>query len=239
MDNSYKELTEESVIVKFKIKSDDPELSKASVLAWTTTPWTLPGNVALAVNPDIDYVKILIGEEKYILAESRLSIIKEPYKILEKTEGNALVGLSYKPLFNFYDNKDLKNRENGFKVCDASFVTTEDGTGIVHIAPAFGEDDMNLGKEKKLPFIQHVGMDGLFKPEVKGFAGEKVKPTEDPQRADVQIIKHLAKEGTLYAKEKFTHSYPHCWRCHTPLLNYATSSWFVEVTKIKNSINLL
>ncbi len=228
----YKDITDISVTAKFELL-DEP---KTFFLAWTTTPWTLPGNVALAVNPDIDYVKILIGEEKFILAESRLSVIKEHYKIIEKTEGKALVGISYKPLFNFYDNKDLKNRENGFKVYDASFVTTEDGTGIVHIAPAFGEDDMNLGKDKKLPFIQHVGTDGIFKKEVKGFAGEKVKPIEDPQRADIQIIKHLAKEGTLYAKEKFIHPYPHCYRCNTPLLNYATSSWFVEVTKIKDKL---
>ncbi len=243
----YKDITDISITAKFELLDDPIRTDAASAtsngagpktffLAWTTTPWTLPGNVALAVNPDIDYVKILIGEEKFILAESRLLTIKEPYKIVEKTAGKALVGLSYKPLFNFYDNSELKNRENGFKVYDASFVTTEDGTGIVHIAPAFGEDDMNLGKEKKLPFIQHVGMDGLFKAEVKGFAGEKVKPIEDPQRADIQIIKHLAKEGTLYAKEKFIHPYPHCYRCNTPLLNYATSSWFVEVTKIKDKL---
>ena len=200
----YKDITDISVTVKFELLDDPIRTDAASAtsngagpktffLAWTTTPWTLPGNVALAVNPDIDYVKILIGEEKFILAKSRLSVIKEPYKIVEKTEGKALVGISYKPLFNYYSDAGqmLKNSENGWKVYDASFVTTEDGTGIVHIAPAFGEDDMNLGKEKKLPFIQHVGMDGLFKTEVKGFAGEKVKPIEDPQRADIQIIKHL------------------------------------------------
>ncbi len=228
----YKDITDISVIAKFEMV-DEP---KTFFLAWTTTPWTLPGNVALAINPDIDYVKIKLGNEKFILAESRLDVIKEEYEILEKIKGSALVGTSYKPLFNYYDNNELKNRENGFKVYDASFVTTEDGTGIVHIAPAFGEDDMNLGKEKKLPFIQHVGTDGSFKKEVTDFAGEKVKPKDDHQKADIEVIKFLAGKGTLYAKEKFTHSYPHCYRCDTPLLNYATSSWFVEVTKFRDQL---
>ncbi len=228
----YKDITDISVTAKFELVEEPGTF----FLAWTTTPWTLPGNVALAVNPEINYVKIKIGDVKYILAESRLSVIKEPYEILEKTEGNALVGMSYKPLFDYYNNSDLKNIENGFKVYGASFVTTEDGTGIVHIAPAFGEDDMNLGKEKKLPFIQHVGPDGIFKKEVKDFAGVKVKPIENPQLADIEVIKFLAGKGTLYAKEKFIHSYPHCYRCYTPLLNYATSSWFVEVTKFRDRL---
>ncbi|MFA5651788.1 MAG: class I tRNA ligase family protein [Candidatus Paceibacterota bacterium] len=228
----YKDITDISVTVKFELV-DEPG---TYFLAWTTTPWTLPGNVALAVNPDIDYVKIKVGNIKLILAELRLSVIKEPYDIVEKVEGNALVGLSYKPIFDYYNNDDLKNKENGFKVYDAAFVTTEDGTGIVHIAPAFGEDDMNLGKEKKLPFIQHVTVDGRFKTEVEDFAGQKVKPIENSQLADIEIIKYLAGKGTLYAKEKFIHSYPHCYRCDTPLLNYAASSWFVEVTKFKDKL---
>ncbi|MFH1455059.1 MAG: class I tRNA ligase family protein [bacterium] len=228
----YKDITDISVIAKFELVKE----SGTFLLAWTTTPWTLPGNVALAINPEIDYVKIKIGDEKFILAESRLSVIKDQYEIIEKIKGVSLIGISYKPVFNYYDNEELKNKENGFKVYDASFVTTEDGTGIVHIAPAFGEDDMTLGREKNLPFIQHVGFDGAFKKEVKDFAGQKVKPIENPQLADIEIIKFLAGKGTLYAKEKFTHSYPHCYRCHTPLLNYATSSWFVEVTKIKDKL---
>lgn len=228
----YKDITDISVIAKFELMEEPGTF----FLAWTTTPWTLPGNVALAVNPEIDYVKIKIADEKFILAESRLSVIKEEYEILEKIKGSALVGTSYKPLFSYYDNDELKNRENGFKVYDASFVTTEDGTGIVHIAPAFGEDDMNLGKEKKLPFIQHVGTDGSFKKEVTDFAGEKVKPKDDHQKADIEVIKFLAGKNSLYTKEKFVHSYPHCYRCDTPLLNYATSSWFVEVTKFRDEL---
>ena len=228
----YKDITDISVTAKFELVEEP----RTYFLAWTTTPWTLPGNVALAVNPDIDYVKIKIGEDKFILAESRLSVIKDKYVILEKMEGNALVGMSYKPVFDYYNNANLKNSENGSKVYGAYFVTTEDGTGIVHIAPAFGEDDLKLGNEKKLPFIQHVGTDGRFKTEVKDFAGQKVKPIENPQLADIEIIKYLAGKGTLYAKEKFIHPYPHCYRCDTPLLNYAASSWFVEVTKFKDKL---
>ncbi len=144
--------------------------------------------------------------------------------------------MEYKPLFGYYNNDELKNRENGFKVYGAEFVTTEDGTGIVHIAPSFGEDDMNLGKENKLPFIQHVGTDGRFKKDVTDFAGKFVKPKDNHQEADIEIIKYLAGKGTLFAKEKFIHSYPHCYRCDTPLLNYATSSWFVEVTKFRDKL---
>lgn len=240
VSQGYKDITDISVTAKFELLDEplSPEKAgqaKTFFLAWTTTPWTLPGNVALAINPDIEYVKIKMGAENYILAESRLGIIKEPYEILEKIRGKKLVGKTYKPLFDYYNNDKLKNIEKGFKVYPADFVTTEDGTGIVHIAPAFGEDDMNLGKENKLPFIQHVGIDGTFKHEVKDFSGQ-VKPKGDVQKADIEIIKYLAKSGTIFSKEKFTHSYPHCYRCDTPLINYASSSWFVEVTKIKEDL---
>ena len=115
-------------------------------------------------------------------------------------------------------------------------MTTTDGTGIVHIAPAFGKDDMDLGKEENLPFIQHVNIDGTFKKEVTDFASQKVKPKEAQQKADVEVLKFLTKAGTLFEKEKYTHSYPHCWRCETPLLNYATTSWFVKVSEIKDKM---
>ncbi len=232
VSQGYKDITDISVTAKFELESEPGTF----FLAWTTTPWTLPGNVALAINPNIEYVKIKLGNDKFILAESRLITIKDKYEILEKIKGKKLIGKSYKPLFDYYNNSELKNRENSFKVYGADFVTTEDGTGIVHIAPAFGEDDMNLGKEFKLPFIQHVGTDGKFKKEAKDFAGKFVKPKENPQEADIEVLKYLAGKGTLFAKEKFTHSYPHCYRCDTPLLNYATSSWFVEVTKIKDKL---
>jgi len=234
VNQGYKDITDISVTVKFAVVGEP----STYFLAWTTTPWTLPGNVALAVGPDVDYVKIKVmaSGENYILAKSRLGIIKDNYAVMEEFRGEKIIGKSYRPVFDYYNNKETKNIGNGFKVYGAAFVTTEDGTGIVHIAPAFGEDDMNLGKEKDLPFIQHVGTNGKFKSEVKDFIGKDVKPKDDHQSADILIIKYLAGKGILFAKEKIIHSYPHCWRCDTPLLNYASSSWFVEVTKFKDKL---
>ncbi|MBX4198144.1 isoleucine--tRNA ligase [Candidatus Parcubacteria bacterium] len=236
----YKDITDISVYVKFELV-DEPG---TSILVWTTTPWTLPGNVALAINPDTTYVKIEIKGEKYILAKERLAVIKEEFTELEEFPGTILVGMSYKPVFEYYQKAEPTNKENGWKIYAADFVTTTDGTGVVHIAPAFGEDDYQLSLKKKLPFIQHVGIDGRFKKEVTDFAGEHVKPKDDPstssgqghQKTDIEIIKYLAKQGTLFAKEKIVHSYPHCWRCDTPLLNFATSSWFVKVTELKDKL---
>ncbi len=239
VSQGYKDITDISVFVKFELR-DEP---RTFVLAWTTTPWTLPGNVALAINPGIKYVKVEINNEKLILAQSRLSTIKTEYKLLEEFEGKTLIGKSYKPVFPYYLNDTkLKNRENGWKIYGADFVTTEDGTGVVHIAPAFGADDYDLSLKYNLPFVQHVTTSGVFKPEVTDFAGQHVKPKDFPeekdahQKADIEIIKYLAKNGTLFAKEKLIHSYPHCWRCDTPLLNYASSSWFVKVTDIRDKL---
>ena len=240
VNQGYKDITDISVTVKFAVTGE----ANTFFLAWTTTPWTLPGNVALAVGSEVDYVKIKVmpSGENYILAKSRLSVIKDNYAVVEEFKGEKIIGKSYRPVFDYYNNKETKNLENGFKVYGATFVTTEDGTGIVHIAPAFGEDDLNLGKEKNLPFIQHVGTNGKFKPEAKDFAGLDVKPKDDKelgqdhQSSDILVIKYLAGKGTLFAKEKLIHSYPHCWRCDTPLLNYASSSWFVEVTKFRDKL---
>src|SRR3989339_548073 len=240
VNQGYKDITDISVTVKLAVTGQ----ANTYFLAWTTTPWTLPGNVALAVGSMIDYVKIKVMStgENYILAKSRLSVIKDDYAVVEEFKGEKIIGQPYKPLFDYYlpvqtgNNKETKNIENGFKVYGADFVTTEDGTGIVHIAPAFGEDDLRLGQENNLPFIQHVGTNGLFKKEVKDFVGVAVKPKEDYQSADILIIKYLAGKGTLFAKEKIIHSYPHCWRCETPLLNYAASSWFVAVTKFRHKL---
>lgn len=228
----YKTIKDLSAIAKFELV-DEPG---TYILAWTTTPWTLIGNVALAVGKDIDYVRIKTEKEIYILAKSKLAdVMKEnKYEILEEFKGEKLIGKKYKPLFDYYyADENLKDKENGWKIYDADFVTTEEGTGVVHIAPAFGEDDMELGKKFNLPFIQHLGMDGIIKPEAKDFAGMSVKPIDDHQKTDVEIIKYLAGKNLLFSKEKYEHSYPHCWRCDTPLINYATSSWFVKVTGIK------
>ncbi|MEI6288227.1 MAG: class I tRNA ligase family protein, partial [bacterium] len=148
-------------------------------------------------------------------------------------KGSELVGKKYKPLFPYYLDKEMSNKENLYTIVSADFVTTSDGTGVVHIAPAYGEEDMQLGKEKNLAFIQNVTLSGNFKEEVTDFVGLNVKPADDTQKTDVEIIKYLADKNLLFAKEKYEHSYPHCWRCETPLINYATSSWFVKVTNIK------
>jgi isoleucyl-tRNA synthetase len=233
VNQGYKDITDISVYVKFPVVGEE----NTYFLAWTTTPWTLPGNVALAINKNTVYVKAKKDGLFFILAKDLTEkVLKENFEIMEEFDGKKLLKKEYTPLFSYYDNTELENKNNAFKVYHGDFVTTEDGTGIVHIAPAFGEDDMNLGKTENLPFVQHVNIDGSFKKEVIDFAGTKVKPKDDPQKADVEVLKFLAEAGTLFEKEKITHSYPHCWRCDTPLLNYATTSWFVKVTEIKDKM---
>ncbi len=237
VSQGYQDVKDLSVIAKFELV-DQP---KTFILAWTTTPWTLPGNVALAVGEDIGYLQVKIEDSIYILAKATSEDIlaDKKYKVIRELKGKDLVGKKYQPLFPYYNNDKTENITNGFKVYHADFVTIEDGTGVVHIAPAFGEDDMELGKKYNLPFIQHVGMNGRFKDEVVDFKGLEVKPKQDTQQTDVAIIKYLASHDLLFAKQKYEHSYPHCWRCDTPLLNYSTSSWFVNVLKIKEeAINL-
>lgn len=263
VSEGYRDIKDLSVYVKFKLEPGQkignfPVTDNTYILAWTTTPWTLIGNVALAVGEKIEYEivdRTKDGiQEFYILAKSiyenkEIPLHKEFFPVtsgldnftsvcaIEHCKGSDLVGKSYKPLFDYYSSdKSLKNHDNGWKIYAGDFVTTTDGTGVVHIAPAFGEDDMNLGKANNLPFVQHVGMDGVFKPEVKDFRLLHVKPLDDHTSTDVEIIKYLAKNGLLFSKAKYEHSYPHCWRCDTPLINYATSSWFVGVTKIKDQL---
>jgi isoleucyl-tRNA synthetase len=243
---NYKEISDISAYVKFELVDEGGKGTGEFLLAWTTTPWTLPGNVALAVNPKMTYVQALVesekGKESVLLAKDRLQVLKNPHTVQKEFSGTELLGKKYRPLFPYYQKADIKNKENFYKVVGAHFVTTTDGTGIVHIAPGFGEDDYNLSLTEKLPFIQPVGMDGRYTKEVTDFAGEQVKPiptSNDPkahQKTDVEIIKYLDKKGLLFAKEQFKHSYPHCWRCDTPLLNYAASSWFVQVTALKEKL---
>jgi len=237
----YKDITDISVYVKFEL-IDEPG---TNLLVWTTTPWTLPGNAALAVNEKVTYCKIKLENNFYILAKDKIvEVLKDKeFEIVEEFLGRELVGKKYKPIFDYYQGSTLKdaqgrtlNQETGWKIYSADFVTIEEGTGIVHVAPAFGEDDMKLGEEKKLPFIQHVSRDGKFKPEVTDFTGLFVKPKDDHQSTDILIIKYLAGKNLLFHKEKIVHSYPHCWRCDTPLLNYAASSWFVKVTDLKEKL---
>ncbi|OGG77160.1 hypothetical protein A3B35_02640 [Candidatus Kaiserbacteria bacterium RIFCSPLOWO2_01_FULL_54_24] len=229
----YKDVKDIAVTVKMELV-DEPG---TYFLAWTTTPWTLPGNVALAVGPNITYVKVETEDGTYWVAKERASAVVPNAEVLEEKRGSELVGKKYKPLFDYYaGDVSLKNRENGWKVYAADFITAEDGTGIAHEAPAFGADDWELLKKENLPFVQHVSMDGTFKSEVKDFAGLQVKPIDDPPATDVEVLKYLARNGLLFSKEKVEHAYPHCWRCDTPLLNYATSSWFASVTKIKDNL---
>ena len=245
VSEGYKDIKDLSVVAKFELLGDSNNSNEHSnvsngdaktyMLAWTTTPWTLIGNVALAVGSEIEYVKVSFDGALYILAKNRLAeVFKEKeFEIVSEMKGSELIGKSYKPLFDYYQTPDLENAENGWKIYAGDFVTTEDGVGVVHIAPAFGEDDMNLGKENNLPFIQHVKMDGTIKEQAVDFAGMNVKSLEDHMQTDIEIIKYLAKHSTLFSKEKYEHSYPHCWRCDTPLINYATTSWFVSVGKVK------
>ncbi|HRY30878.1 MAG TPA: class I tRNA ligase family protein [Candidatus Paceibacterota bacterium] len=229
VNSNYKDITDISVYVKFALEGEE----NTYLLAWTTTPWTLFGNVALAVGSDIDYVKVKVENDILILAKSRLvaSLKNKTYEEIGILKGSDLVGRKYRPLFDYYSKReDLLNRENGWKIYAADFVTTEDGTGIVHIAPAFGEDDLTLGQKNKLPFVQHVNIDGSIKSDIPEFAGLQAKPKDDPTSTDVLVLKRLAVDGALFEKEKIVHSYPHCWRTDAPLLNYALSSWFIKVT---------
>ena len=233
---NYEDVTDLSVTAKFELL-DEPN---TFVLAWTTTPWTLPGNTALAIGKDFEYAKVSIEdmEGKYILAKERTEeVLKEmKYEVLETISGESLVDKKYKPVFDYFKDASLENKENIWKIWHADFINLDTGTGIAHQAPAFGGDDMELAKKNNLPIIKHVKMDGTFVEAVTDFAGMKVKVAKDTQSADIEIIKYLAHTGKLFEKHKIIHSYPLCWRCKTPLLNYATSSWFVDVPKIKEKL---
>jgi isoleucyl-tRNA synthetase len=219
----YQDVKDLSVYAKFKIKG----FEKAYFLAWTTTPWTLPGNVALAVGADIDYVEAKVGEEIYVLAKERLSVLTESYEIIAEHKGQEMVGMEYEPLYDF----GPKN-EKSHKVYTADFVTTTDGTGIVHTAVMYGQDDFVLGTQIGLPKQHTVDETGHFKVEAGFLAGRFVKDEETA----VEVIKDLAHRGLLFKKEKYEHSYPHCWRCKTPLIYYARDSWYIAMSKLRDEL---
>ncbi len=210
----FNDVTEPSVTVKFALK-DEPG---TFILAWTTTPWTLPGNVALAVGADIDYalVRQTVGgkEERYYLAKARLDQLVGEYAIERELKGRELVGRRYRPLFPFINLAELTGKD-AYYVADAPFVTTEDGTGVVHTAVMYGEDDYLLGQRLDLPQRHTVDPQGRFLPEVTPWAGRFVK------EAEAEIRAWLAEHGALYREEMTTHAYPFCWRCDSPLLYYA------------------
>ena len=216
----YKDVKERSAIVRFKKRDED-----VYFLAWTTTPWTLPSNVALCVNPDEDYVKVKQGDYTYILASALVeTVLKEDYTVLETYKGKELEGVEYEPLWGGLNVKG----KAWFVVCD-SYVTLTDGTGIVHIAPAFGEDDSRIGRNYDLPFVQLVDAQGNLTKETK-WEGVFVKD------ADKLVLKDLDENGKLFDAPVFEHSYPHCWRCNTPLIYYARESWYIKMTAVKEDI---
>ena len=221
----YKDEKVDTVYVKMKVAGEE----KTSFLVWTTTPWTLPSNVALAVNPQNTYVRAKLPEEEdaYILIKDRVeAVLGVEAEILAEFKGAELVGKAYEQLIPFVKT----DSKQAFHVYGGEFVSTEDGTGIVHIAPAFGEDDYQLGRKNNLPVVQPVDKEGKFTKEVTPWAGQFVR------EADPGIIRYLKDEDKLFKKEKVTHSYPYCWRCDTPLLYYARKSWYIATTKYKEKL---
>lgn len=251
----YKDVKEKSVIAKFKVKGTENQY----ILAWTTTPWTLPSNVALCVNPKETYVMAevqvndkndvvkegeednAVGTEYYILAEALLSVIEGSYKVVKSYVGAELEHMEYVPLFDYAfrnpdgtidvaGSRDMVNGKKAFYVTCDTYVTLTDGTGVVHIAPAFGEDDANVGRRYDLPFVQLVDEKGQMKPEAADMAGLFCK------KADEVVMRLLGERKLLFKVLKFEHSYPFCWRCDTPLIYYARESWFIKMTAVKEDL---
>ena len=221
----YKEIKERSAYVKFPL-ADEPN---TYVLAWTTTPWTLPSNLALCVGPEVIYAKVRVGDDIYILAKDLLaSVLGEDaaYELIEEFPGKALEYKKYRPLFDFVDSENAA--KSHFITMD-DYVTTADGTGVVHMAPAFGEDDNRICRKYKMGFVQYVDAAGCMTAETD-WPGVFVKD------ADKEIIAALKAKGLLLSSPNYTHSYPHCWRCDTPLLYYARDSWFIEMTAVKENL---
>lgn len=224
-----------SLFIKFKVKGED-----AYLLGWTTTPWSLPGNAAIAVKPDANYVYVKLSDESannheiLILARDRLEELNiDTYKVIKEVIGEELIGLEYEPLFELSTLNDIDNRDNLFKVWGANFVNIEEGTGVLHVAPAFGEDDLLLSKQHSVPVLLTVDDNGHVVKDTnlpEHIRGKFFKLADDP------IIEYLTKHGLVYAAEHILHTYPFCWRCDTPLLYYATDSWLVKVTDIKDKL---
>ena len=229
----YKDVKERSAVVRFKVKDED-----AYILAWTTTPWTLPSNLALCVNPKEDYVKVKAADGyTYYMAEALLDTVlgrlaeegQAAYEVLERYKGKDLEYKEYEPLYQCAADAAEKQRKKAFFVTCDEYVTLTDGTGVVHIAPAFGEDDANVGRNYDLPFVQLVTEKGEMADSTP-FAGLFVK------KADPEVLKDLDAKGLLFDAPKFEHSYPHCWRCDTPLIYYARESWFIKMTAVKDDL---
>ena len=227
----YKDVKERSAIARFKVKGED-----AYILAWTTTPWTLPSNVALCVNPDETYIKVKMKEEDYVyyLAQALADTVlgEGTYDVLETYKGTDIEYKEYEALYPVETKKKAY-----YVVCD-SYVTMTDGTGVVHIAPAFGEDDSKVGRKYDLPFLQMVDENGMMTKETKwaGHSCIKRVDLEGENGVSPEVIKDLKERGLLFSAPNFEHSYPHCWRCDTPLIYYARESWFIKMTAVKDDL---
>ncbi len=218
VSQGYKDVSDPSIFVKLRVAGED-----AFFLVWTTTPWTLISNVALAVGPDYDYVKVRNNGDVLIFAEALLGVLDGEYEVIEKMKGAHLVGKRYEPCFPWFGRA-----EGAFRVVAGDFVTLTDGTGIVHTAPAFGEDDYRLGRKEGLPFVQPVDSEGRFTAEVEKWAGRFIK------QCDPEIIEDLKSRNILYKAGEITHSYPFCWRCDAALIYYARKSWYIKTTAFKD-----
>ncbi len=280
VNQGYKDIKDIAVTVRLPLLDEAGNPTDTSLLVWTTTPWTMPGNMAAAINKDFVYAKVRIftnewddnRKPKYeyvVLAKEmydkytenivttdwfkafnlELSYVPDgcevplATQVVEEMKGSDLVGKKYEPPFPYLKNQDFEGKEKAWTIYHADYVEVgEEGTGAVHLAPAYGEDDMNLAKAEGVPIFHHVDSDGHFMDFVTDFAGQLVKPKDDDASgvthldADIEIVKALSANGKLFRKENITHSYPHCWRCDTPLLNYATTSWFVDVPSIKDKL---
>lgn len=253
VNQGYKDIKDISVYVELPftdtlLSADEPA---TSLIVWTTTPWTLPGNMAAAVHPEHEYAVVEKSDEgvgelvRFVVAKDNVEAIfgADEYTVVETMPGSKLVGRTYQPPFDYYQSMEIDQKENAWKIYGAEYVEVGGaGTGAVHLAPAYGEEDMELAKVEGIPIVHHVDPDGHFMDHITDFKAQLVKPKDDDDAgvthldADIEIVKALKANGTLFKKENITHSYPHCWRCDTPLLNYATTSWFVEVTKIKDQL---
>jgi len=219
----YKDVRDTTAIAKFRLKGEENKY----ILAWTTTPWTLPSNAALALNKNFTYAEVKVGEEILILAKELIgTVLKDlEHEVVREFLGEELLGKDYEQLIPFHTPE-----KRAFFVIHGDFVTLSDGTGIVHIAPAYGEDDYNVGMRNNIPFIHLVDAEGKFVDEVTPFAGMNVK------KADSEILHWLEHENKLFSKDKYLHSYPHCWRCDTPLLYYPKDSWFVKMSSLRDEL---
>lgn len=231
----YKEVDDLSVYVKLRLTDSARFGGPTDLLIWTTTPWTLPGNVAVAANPALTYALARQGGAQYILAEALLDTVlgAGEYEVVRTIPAAELLGASYAPVFTF-----VTPDKPAYRVVAGEYVTAEDGTGLVHIAPAFGEDDLEVGRANDLPVLMTVDQSGRFVPEVTLFAGMRVKPKEGSgdAPADPVIVEHLRATGDLFKVQRYRHQYPHCWRCDTPLIYYALSTWFVGMSRLRGAL---